>query len=281
MGTDTTSIHKVFRDPVMNEELSREGFVIVDFLSPDEVIALTSVFYTEEDSRRDPFTTFASGDYDYRVKTDAAIKSVFARRFAEIFDGYLPFWGNFFIKKPQSPAMPVHADLQYVDEPGHISVNIWCPLVDTGADNGTLGLVPYSHRLVRPIRGTNVTDGYRLHAGAIGRAFGRLVDFRAGQAVIYDHRVLHYSSANDSDRLRLAATLVAVPESVPLIHYYAETEGATTIDKYVISDVDDLLRTGFLQRPAHLVPHETIRQHIFTPLTVGDFEVLYQAVNAG
>ena len=272
METATEKVHRVFKNDALNDQLHRLGYIVTDFLNPAEVTSLVDFFYAGEESKREQFTTFATDDYSYKRLVDETIKKVFQRSFQELFCAYLPFWGNFFLKKPHAPAMPLHADLQYVEEPENISLNIWCPLVDTDERNGTLGIVPSSHSLMKQIRGTNITDSYRRHAKEIELAFGKLIPLRAGQALIYDHRLLHYSPSNNTDAARLAATLTVLPESVPVYHYYAGYEGDTTVYKYLIESIDDFLKTDFLKRPAHLVPVQAVFNHTFSPLTVADFQ---------
>jgi hypothetical protein len=263
--------HSVFKDNALNNLLNKQGYVIVPFLSSEEVELLREFFDNSEKAHQEHFTTFASNSKSYRRLVDEAIKNVFARSFCSYFQEYEPFWGNFFTKPTKSPAMPLHADLQYVNEPQFISLNIWTPLVDTNIHNGAFGVVPFSHKALNQIRGTNITDAYRKNAKEIETAHGKILELKAGEAVIYDHRLLHYSLPNVTDFGRLSATMVVVPKGVPLLHYFASFEGNTTIYKYQIRSVEDFLDTDFLMEPTHLSPIETKKNHVSVPLTVEDF----------
>jgi hypothetical protein len=267
-------IKAVFKDERLNELFNKQGYVVVPFLSPEEIQVLSAFYFSGEKEKREQFTSFAVNDYRYRKSVNEQIQDSFSRSFGILSDDFIPFWGNFFSKPGGSPALLLHADPQYVNEPEQISLNIWCPLVDVSAENGALGVVPYSHWLLKQIRGTNITDAYRKNAVAIQQQFGKLLKVKAGNAVIYDHRLLHYSLPNKTDKARLVATLVAMPKDAPVLNYYAEKEGDTTVFKYDINSVDDFLRTDFLKRPQHLQPAEIILNYNFIPVTVEDFQAL-------
>lgn len=268
----------VFKDTELQALFEQQGYAIITLLNADELKDLNAYFLAQTTPQKEAFTTFVVNDYAYRKAVDEKIKSVFVNQLNTLLTNYKPLWGNFFSKAPAAPAMPLHADLQYVNEPTEISLNVWCPLTDTNAENGALGVVPYSHLLINQVRGTNITDSYRINAAAIQKAYGKILELKAGEAVVYDHRLLHFSPANTSDQLRLAATLIMVPENVDLVHFYAEKEGDTTIYKYHLESVDDLLKTSFLGKPEHLQPVEVIEKYKPEPLTTNHFEHLFDKV---
>lgn len=271
MTTVTETSYTPFINKHLNEELNKTGYVVLHLLNNEETEYLKNFFISGNETQRNQFTTFATNDYDYKTLVHNAILKAYSRSIQSLFNGFVPFWGNFFSKPPQSPAMPLHADFQYVDEPAFISLNIWCPLVDTTTENGAFGVVPFSHKLVKQLRGTKITDSYRKNAKEIETEFGKVLEIKAGQAVIYDHRLLHYSLPNNSAIGRLASTMVMVPEGAPLWHYSANNEGDTTFYKYAITSAEDFLKAGFQQNLNHLPVAETIHNYRFHPLGAEDF----------
>ena len=266
----------IFKDATLDKKLSKDGYVIVPLLTEGDIEELVEFYTQKQGSATTFFTTLMYDNQAYKVAVNMKIQQVFSDVVDKLFVSYTPFWGNFFSKQPGSFEMPLHADLQYVNEEDKISLNIWCLLSDTNKTNGTLGIVPRSHQLMRQIRGTNITDAYRKNAKAIADKYGVLLEFKKGEAIIYDHRLLHYSAANRSSQNRIAATLVMVPEREQLVHYFAENEGDTTFFKYNINTAEDLIRAGFLKKPIHLPVSGVIENYCFEPLTVEDFDELYR-----
>lgn len=261
---------RVFKNDGLDRQFSQMGYVTLPLLSDGEVKDLLIHFRSLPEAVRNVFTTFASQDVAAKQAVDSVLKSMLIAHFERLFKEFEPFWGNYFIKQAGAPAMPLHADLQYVDEPQHLSFNIWCPLTDTGHHNGALGVVPRSHLAVGSPRGTNVTNGYRKHAEEIREALGEVLVLKAGEAVIYDHRLLHWSVANTTDEMRIALTMVGTPTGIQKIHYYAEHEDATTVERFHITSADDLIQAGFQQRPKHLAPVKVIEDCRFGPLLPQD-----------
>ena len=258
-------MRRVFKDNTFNKKLQDEGYVVVPLLR-EEQIRLLLDFYAGIAERHKGFTTYAVQDYTLRKEVDGAIKAQLSVIAKTLFDGYELYWGNIFVKESGSPPIPLHADLQYAEEPEEISLNIWCPLQDVNEANGALGIVPYSHHAMRQIRGTNITNAYRTNNSKIQEQFGVLLNLKAGEAIIYDHRLLHYSVSNTTSQRRLAITSVITRKEAKKIHYYAESENSTQFEKYVIPDIDVLLKTAFGSRPYQLQPVEHISDYRFEPL---------------
>ena len=104
------------------------------------------------------------------------------------------------------------------------SLYLWIPLTDTDARNGTLHVVPGSHRFAnkrplpaRPCRPSTMpsTD---VHEASVR------LDCRAGDLVLMVSGVIHHSPPTSSDEVRLAAHGILIPVDVPLVFYYADDD---------------------------------------------------------
>jgi ectoine hydroxylase-related dioxygenase (phytanoyl-CoA dioxygenase family) len=261
---------RIFLNNTLEQAFLERGYVTVPLLSKGEVEELNAFFQKITPSDSQLFTTFASSDTDYCLEVDSFTKKFLAPHFDRLFEKHRPFWGNFFLKSPGAEAMQLHADLQYVDEPDYISVNMWIPLCDTDPRNGALGVVPCSHLYLRSLRGTNMTASYRKLALEIQQRHGRTISLNAGTAIIYDHRLLHFSTANITASERLAIAMVGVPEEVRAIHFYADSLDAVRVEKYHLTSASDLIRAGFNKRPYHLEPVEILEQYQFHLLSPDD-----------
>jgi ectoine hydroxylase-related dioxygenase (phytanoyl-CoA dioxygenase family) len=268
-------------DERLNTILHETGFVVLPLLNDEEINELTEFYEKIHQLEVAPFTTFAADNFNYKKSVSTKIQSVLKRGINQYFRDCELFWGNFFEKQAGSLDMPLHADLQYVDETIMSSYNIWCPLTDTTEQNGTLGVIPYSHLLVKKVRGINITDAYRKNAKAIAEKYTIYPSLKAGEAIVYNHRLLHNSAANTSQKKRLAATLIILEPNSSVLHYYAEHEGDTNFYKYNIDAVEDLMKIDFMQKPSHLLPSEIIRNYNFEPLKVEDFDSLFFRIKNG
>jgi hypothetical protein len=79
------------------------------------------------------------------------------------------------------------------------------PLIDVDEDNGTLLVIPYSHRIQRAIFAATL-GGYHNQYYEWLRQFEIPIQLKAGQAIIFDNNLLHNSTANKSSGDRLVFT---------------------------------------------------------------------------
>lgn len=261
-------IQEIFYDKVLNNDFRGKGFVKLQFLDSNQIEELREFYEKNHYNQPAEFTSFMNESFHYRLEIDKKIKEVFEQPAKKLLSRHVPFWGNFFTKHPQTPPMPLHADLQYVDENFDISLNIWTPLTKTNSNNATLGVVPRSHLAMKQVRGLNITAAYEKYANEIAKSCVEYLEFEPGEAIIYDHRLLHLSSANNSNVKRVAATLTMVPQNQKVQMYFAKNEGDTTFYLYEIDNITDVLKTQFKKIPEHLTPIKTITNYQFSPVTL-------------
>jgi hypothetical protein len=92
--------------------------------------------------------------------------------------------------------------MSLIDESRFTGINIWVPLIDLTIKNGTLFILPGSHRLFPTYRGSSIPEFFD---GVMDELIDYLhpVIIRAGQAVIFDQSIIHYSPPNYSDEIRI------------------------------------------------------------------------------
>jgi hypothetical protein len=148
---------------------------------------------------------------------------VWERVLPTTFAGHRAVMSTFVVKHPgPESGMFLHEDRSYVDEARTRAYTVWVPLTDVGPDtgNGTLEVVPRSHRLATRLGGSHTPDLFRPYERFLRE---RLVPVaaRAGEAVVYDTRTLHASGPNLTDEGRLAVVCAVAPEDEPLLHVVA------------------------------------------------------------
>lgn len=242
----------IFYNNKLNDSLRKEGFVIVPLLDENDLNSLENFFYSTDNEFQKKFTTYACNDSDYKKKADTLIKSVIGEKLNSIITTeMIPFWGNFMMKTPDEGSdMPLHTDWQYVDEENYISLNVWTPLTDTNLENGAFHVVPKSHLVCNYPRGINLPRYYEVNDTETKQKFGKALILKKGEAVIYDHRLLHYSFSNKSNKDRLAATLIYVPTEAS-INVFRRDALTKETHAYEIENVDALLDSDFFDEPKH------------------------------
>lgn len=242
-----------FYDPELQRAFDRDGMVVVPLLDPGEVARLRAVFHDLVDPGFGSHYTSASADVAYREAVFESIAGTFAAPLASVLRGLRPVVANFFAKEPApGTSLVVHQDWSFVDETQLRSLNVWCPLEDATADNGTLRVLRGSHRLLSNVRGTSEGAGglpspFEGIEARVTEELLEAVPVTAGWAIINDHRLVHASGDNRSDALRLAASLTLVPAERPVVHAFGGNDG--TIDLIELEDLQ-LRRIQVGRRPA-------------------------------
>ena len=131
---------KVFKDEDVQNQFEKNGYVILDFYTPEEVQYLLSLYKNLHPQDEKGFypSTF-SKDKKYRITADEEIRRVGSRSINQYLEDVKIVCGSFIIKSPgEDSIMDVHQDMTLVDESEFTGINIWCPLVDLTDDNGLL-----------------------------------------------------------------------------------------------------------------------------------------------
>ncbi len=229
-------MRKVLNDPELNEEFIKNGYVRVPFLSADEVRELKELFFStlpasggqimagETGVDGAPIITydftFIDKNPDYKRQVFDLIVSRFRPHMDKLLADYKPLIANYIRKKTDNGEVPLHQNWAFADERKCYTVSIWCPLVDGTVDNGTLQVVPGSHKKFGEIRGPMIPwelDGIKHE---IIDKYLVPLETRAGDCVILDDSIVHYSAINKTNDLRLAIQLICIPSELPSIHYH-------------------------------------------------------------
>jgi len=220
--------NRTLADPALEERLTRDGYVVVDFAEADELAALREI-YDRVDSGRDSgyYPSIMSTDGRYKAQVHHEITGLFWPRFEQYLVGYRPLVGAFMVKHPgPSTAVPPHQDWNVLDEQRFRSVNVWIPTSEITPEVGRMAFLPGSHRYLRGLRGspTFPTQWVNIHE-RIRDELMEAPELEVGQAIIYDNRVLHGTPPNRSDDTRVVAYINAIPVDASPRHFYRDPAG--------------------------------------------------------
>lgn len=228
----------VFRDPELEKAFDEKGYVVVPFLSSEEVEQLKQQFFDTIEESGGPrtsehtdFETKADISYDftfidknvgYKKKVYDIITEKFKARADAYLDEYTPIIANYIRKQEGGGEVPMHQNWAFVDEMKYTSVSIWVPLVDSDEANGTLQIVEGSHKKFGKLRGPMIPWELRGIKEEIVSKHLTPMNVKAGQGVILDDSIVHYSNINKTPGLRLAIQLIMIPKAAASVHYHLD-----------------------------------------------------------
>lgn len=240
----------MLKDKKLDTILQRDGYILGNFIPSDVLNSLISFYQNNQPNNPDPFhTTHFSKDSSYKKKINDGLIKILQPVWDLLLENSTPIFANFMIKAGDgNNAMPLHADWTYVDEPNYQSIAMWIPLVDTSTENGCLGVIPHSQHLSKHIRGPRITQILPPYDTMLIKKRGKLLPLKKGQAIIYNHRLLHYSSSNNSGYIRPAINISIVPTGIKIFHFTIP-EGYKQIHKYAVDDYNFFIHYNNFQLP--------------------------------
>lgn len=231
-------MRETLRDATLQAQLVEDGFVVVDLLEEGDLAALTDVWEGDSVELSGFHSTIHSDSLEHKRRVDERLRSILGPRIAALFDGHRCVVANFVAKAPGPDSeMPEHLDWSMVADAGVISVGVWAPLVNTDRRNGGLGVIRGSHRDLVALSGTPhfpSFDEMRSISSRFAEEDRIALDLRAGQAVIYDHRLVHFSPPNDSEIERVAVNVAVVPREAATYHHHLRPDGS--VERFRVDD---------------------------------------------
>ncbi len=203
--------------------LEKEGYIVVPFLNEDEVASLKNTYFREHtESKEGLYATAHSHSFEFKKKLSDAILEKFERAIGKTFFECRPLGGSYIVKyKGERGVLFPHQDWNIVDEEKYRSFNIWVPLIDTNERNGAIAVLPGSHKFVKSYRGVNIDDPFQKINGYTWK-YHQTLSMKAGEALIYDHRLLHASAVNETDEPRVAVVFGIIPDKAEMRLYYMQ-----------------------------------------------------------
>jgi hypothetical protein len=240
------SQRQYLKDAQLNQQLSEDGYVVIPFFSDDEVFSLKQVFEEAHPEQPAPFyATAHHQDSNFRKQMSAAISEVLKSHSDEVFNECNLLGASFISKsKDDASKLQPHQDWNIVDENQFRSFNLWIPLVDLTEENGAIEVLPKSHDWVRGYRHSSIDCAYRKVHDLVWENMKPLY-MKAGEALVYDHSLLHASKANKTDEKRIACASGVMPEEAQM-YFYWKNNG--TIEQYE-SNVEFFMTQNIFEGP--------------------------------
>lgn len=220
----------VLRDPVLQEEFDRRGYVVVPMIGPNDVQMLHDAYVDAAETEgginppgayNDTYAEFSviHSRTDFRRTAFELITSTLRPAADRLLVDYRPLYANFVNKLPGSGVVPAHQNFSVVDEARFQSVSVWVALVDCEVRNGAMLMGDGTHRVLRGRRGMWAYQTFSNIEEPLISEFLNPLPVKAGDAVILDDAIVHYSPPNLSENRRLAVQFVMVPNEADALWF--------------------------------------------------------------
>lgn len=229
-------------NPTAAIQLLEDGVARLPRLSEAEFEALQKI-YTEQvlpaAAENEFYWSISDNNKERTRQINQQIKEVLTGYLQKHFKNIRPIVTSFIVKAPEALTLVAHQDWTFVDnEPEQNSYTCWIPLVDVNEKNGHLGFYKGSHLLYQGYRASPSPQYPRLFPET-DETFSKLeyVDMQAGDAIVFNHRIVHASKPNQSDAFRPAVIIAFTSKDSTLIHAYLKPDKQRdTLQKYLVDE---------------------------------------------
>ncbi len=208
-----------FKDERIAAGVYEDGYYISDFASADQCRQIVEIYERLHVHRGEDSGAFFG---EISKSIHEALMPILSESLDRYFADYRSMVNAFVIKTPgQSGRVPIHQDSASVDETLFSNINVWLTLQDTTEDNGALYVVPRSHHIFTPYRAATITPYISSIENSLQAYFTPLY-LKAGQALIFDSRMFHYSPPNLSGKKRIISICKICSDKADVIAYYRD-----------------------------------------------------------
>ena len=227
---------RVFKNNLYQEKIEKDGFVVIPFLSESEVNALRDIYNNISSSIEDKefYLSIWSDSENYKGETHHKIVEVIKKKCQDLLDNYKHVVSNFAVKHPgDNSGFDLHQGINFIDESeGHVSITVWIPLQDVNEENGNMQVIRGSHKFFdQDVRSQHYQTPYEALKPYIKQKYLENLPMKAGEAWIFNHRLLHCSPPNKTSNVRIATLNSMAPAESPILLYFKNE--ANRLDKEV------------------------------------------------
>lgn len=208
-------------DEYQQRLLNIRGYFTTPFLNIEQLKNIANIYHTNFDAKEEQFyfTSFHP-NYNLKKKISEEILQIAHKNIAQYFTDYDILGCSFLYKSPNSNnPLPLHQDWTVCDEQNNGSYTLWIPLQDTNKENGTIRIIEFSHAIDDNFRAPSLPVSFENDRQRIEQLQKSLL-LDAGEAFVFNQKLMHSSFSNSSNEGRLALTIGLVPKNTNLFMLY-------------------------------------------------------------
>lgn len=218
----------IFKDSSLQDQFNVQGYAVISsFIDQSIVKELIDIYITAYPENMDSgfhCTLYLESDEQKKMVSKEVMRVLdpIARKWLI---NYKPLVADYPVKGANTKGdVAMHQDWSFVDEKKHISINIWIPLVDVTKENGSYFVLKGSNKIAHTIRGSHIPLPCNVVKYKVEYKNMDYLPMKAGDAIIYDHRLMHRTPPNNSSEKRIALSLNLIPTEAKAIHYYKHAD---------------------------------------------------------
>lgn len=235
----------IFAQPGLEEQFWTDGFVYSPMLDAKEVEELTARFSrltphdgfdpTQIDNPLASYhCTFIDPDTAYRREADELVRSTFADRLRTVIPGYEILTSNIYVKPPGHGRFAIHQNWPTIEDLDVPTLTVWVPIQDTTFSNGTVRVIRGSHHVFPDVSAATSDKFFQDFDAELIEAHLEPMDVRAGEALIFDDSLLHWSGNNLSDQPRVTFQIEMVPRGVRTVLWVRNADDESQFDLWEV-----------------------------------------------
>jgi hypothetical protein len=226
-------VRKILNDDTLDAEFRQSGYVRVPMLTGEQVASmLGEVARLRPDDNFAPspgepahptyHCSFLDSKVEYRRQAHELIAGVFAPFVEQYLNGYQIMNCNFYVKPPGTGEFVIHQNWPVLQDLGDTTVTVWCPLRDVVASTGALQLVEGSHKLLPHIESVTAPAFFKSFEQALIDKHLQPIPMQAGEGIIFDDGLIHWSARNESEAARIAIQILCTPKDAQPVFFFCD-----------------------------------------------------------
>jgi hypothetical protein len=243
--------HSVLKDKQTKEELFEIGFSISGNIGETKINQLRRTFESLHDFKQPEggmFYSLYSNDLAYRNLVNKELISILQFDYDNLFENYKTVINSFIVKLPGPKSdFTLHQDSTGLDEYKYSPLSVWIPLQDTSLKNGTICVIPKTHGFFHPYRGISFASPFKNYEDVL-RKFLFPIELKAGDILLFDNRLVHYSHLNQGQYPRIVVMSGIFPKEAEIISVFKdESEENSPLEIYKQSEDFLITNTAFYE----------------------------------
>lgn len=211
----------LFRNIKQQEQFERDGYIVLPLFQLEQIEQIKGL-YDEIPINLDNIFDSSSfyPNLEEKTRLNNALSPIFQSQLQSVLNKHKALGTSFLTKQAKADSiMPIHQDWTVVDEEKYCSVTCWVPLQDTSIENGAIQVIPGSHKFSSALRSPSLPISFNEIYEDL-KPYLKTLKLKAGEALIFNHALMHASHPNLTETNRVAVTYGFTYEEAQLAMYY-------------------------------------------------------------